>query len=459
MATSLTTPHDRPESASTPWRVRLPFVSTSFASNVRYFALLWPLWWALGIEQLLLPFFVFYEFIRYLIRARWQVRINSAAVAALVLAVWWVVPVYRVDPDFLDIFLKETASVWAQFLMLVLLWNCIQRREEWEKLVDALGVLALYHVIATAIFLSGVWQGQFISLVGRVLPQSMVNASAFFSSISYRGFGFLALPGDVGLFTQRLNALSLTFSSLSMVCLLLLPMMIWRAQMRRGLRRLYYLGLAAGLLVALIYTESRIAYAALLAGTALYIALRLHLLRPANRPLTVALTFIGGAILLILVFLAVDIILRWFQTTFIDLRPGSWSVRAYIYVQTIAMLPEYPITGWGIPIRLPGVRSEYSAGTHSSYLGMLFQHGVVGLMAYLALWITMWRPVVRGLRQYPVRRSTALLWAALASAFLAFNLREVADTWWWDQSVLFVMWLMWGLALTAGRFFNQPQEA
>lgn len=104
-------------------RVRLPFISTSFATNVWLYALLWPLWWALGIEQVLLPFFVFYEFVRSLIANRWQVRINMTALIALALALWWVVPIFWVDTQFLDIFLKEAASIWAQFFILVLFWG------------------------------------------------------------------------------------------------------------------------------------------------------------------------------------------------------------------------------------------------------------------------------------------------------------------------------------------------
>ncbi len=78
-------------------RVSLPFVSTSFVKDLWYYALLWPLWWALGIEQILLPFFVIYELLRFLIRSDWRVRINTTGFIALALAIWWIVPVIWVE--------------------------------------------------------------------------------------------------------------------------------------------------------------------------------------------------------------------------------------------------------------------------------------------------------------------------------------------------------------------------
>lgn len=438
-------------------RVRLPFISTSFATNVWLYALLWPLWWALGIEQVLLPFFVFYEFVRSLIANRWQVRVNMTALIALALALWWVVPIFWVDTQFLDIFLKEAASIWAQFFILVLFWTCIHTKADWFKIVDALTLIAFYTVTASAIYLSGVWRGEFVSVIGRVLPQSMVDASSFFTSIAYRRFGALALPGDVGLFTLRLDAITLSFSALSMLCLLLLPLLYWRMQIARGPARLYYLALIGGVFISLVFTESRIAYLAFLVGVVFYVSLRLHSFRPPNRPLTVALALAGSGLLLMGAVLLLNFILQWFQTTFVDLRPGSWLVRVYVYAQTLALLPQHPIAGWGMSVRLPNVASEYSAGTHSSYLGMLFQHGIIGLLAYLALWLSIWLYVWRGLRQPRLSRHLAWFWCAMAATFLSFNVREVADTWWWDQLLLFTVWLMWGLTMTAGRVLQREK--
>lgn len=430
-----------------PLRARIPFISTSFARNLWYYALLWPVWWLLGIEQLLLPFFVLYETARFLIRSKWRVRLNMTTVFALLLALWWVVPVMWAEREFLDIFLKETSSIWSQALMLILLLNNIRTRREWWLVVGALTILAAYTAAAGVVFASGAWRGEFTSALGVALPSSLVENSVFFSSIAIRRFG--AFAGEGELFPNRLMGFSMSFSALSMICLLLIPLMVWRFQISRGYTRLLYLGVVSGLLVCLLLTGSRIAYVAFLAGLALYCTLRLGLLREPNRPFSVALALTGIGAMLLFGYLVIGPILDSLQSTFIDLRPGSWLVRLEIYLVTLRLLPEHIIAGWGVPVRIPGRSNSFSAGTHSSYLGMLFQHGIIGLSLYLGLWLSIWRLVIRGLRQHYVPRYVSYFWMAIAFALFAFNLREVADTWWWDLSLLYIIWLLWGLIVTA----------
>ena len=446
-----------PTTAPRPIRARIPFVTTSFANNLVYYAALWPLWWLLGVEQILMPFFVLFETARFLIGAGWRVRVNMTILFALGLAVWWVVPIIWADREFLDIFLKETATIWSQFLILVLIWNRVRSEGEWRLVIRALTIIAIYTAAAGMIYVVGLWRGEVVSLVGRILPQSLVDNSSFFSSIAYRRFGAAAV--EVGLLHHRLTALSLSFSSLSMACLLLIPFVAWRSLVARSWQRLFYAAVAFSLVIGLIYTESRISYLALVAGAVLFAVLWLGLLRGQTRLFSLAVALLGAGAFALLGYIAVGTIIRSLQTAFIDLRPGSWLVRLQIYVVTFQLLPEHPIAGWGVPVRIPGAPSDYSAGTHSSYLGMLFQHGIIGLLFYLAIWASVWRAVIKGLAERGLGRERALFWMALAAAFFGFNIREIADSWWWDQSLTFVIWLMWGAALTAARFVPAQTRA
>ncbi len=439
-----------------PIRVRVPFVSTSFTQNLVYYALLWPVWWLLGIEQILLPFFLIYETVRFLIRAQWQVRVNATVLYTLMLAAWWIVPIGWADREFLDIFLKETATIWSQLMILVLVWNEVRSEADWRLVVRALIIFAAYTAATGFIYVGGLWRGEVVSLVGRILPTSLVDSSAFFSSIAYRRFGEMAV--EVGLLRHRMSGFSLSFSSLSMVCLLLSPLIAWRGLVTRGARRVFYILVFIGLVICLIFAESRISYLAFVAGAAIFVVLWMGLLRGHNAVFTIAASLVTAGIAVLLVYATADTILRSLQSAFIDLRPGSWLVRFNIYIVSLRLVPEHPIAGWGVPVRIPGAASTYSAGTHSSFLGMLFTHGIIGLLLYLAIWLSVWKPVLTGLRERQHGRERMLFWVAVASAFLAFNIREVADSWWWDQSLTFVLWLTWGVALTAIRFGPGRQD-
>jgi O-antigen ligase len=433
--------------------VRIPFLTTSFSTDLYLYTLLWPVWWLIGVEQLLLPFFIAWEWLRYLWQSRLRFRLNSAIVWVALLAAWWIVPVIWVEPDHLDIFLKETATSWSQLLFLFVFWNAIRTRKDWNRALRALDVLAFYLAIGGLVFLAGIWRGDLLSVVGRLLPGGLAESSSFFDSISFRSFGAVIVESAV--LARRVSSIALSYSSLSMLCLLLIPIVAWRFMTTRGVARWTNGFVVAALTLCLIFTGSRIAYLAFAAEIGLFLVLRLDMLRWRNKLLSAAFACLLAATIIGVVYLAFSFISDAIGAVFIELRPGSWLVRFSIYRETLRLLWEHPIAGWGAPVQIDNMATVYSAGTHSSYLGMLFQHGIVGLLLYLALWLSLWWVVIRELRQPAQGISVRIFWIAAAAAFFAFNIREVADSWWWDQLLTFTLWLIWGLVLTAPVVFRQ----
>lgn len=442
------------DTASKP--LQIPFVTASFADDLSYYLLLWPVWWALGIEQLLLPFFLGWEFLRALVQQQARFTLNRTALWALLLAIWSLVPIYSIDVEYLDLFVKEVATMTSQFFILFLFWNQVRTAGDWWRVARAVEILALYVALGSLIFLSGLWQGEFVSGVGRLLPDGLAESSSFFESIALRAFGGTD-PGS-GVLIARVSSFSLKFSGLSMISLLLIPFTVWRIEAHGGWWRLINLFTLAGLFASLFYAESRVAYAAFLAGLAVYVTLRSGLMRGHNKAFSVAAGIVAVAALLIFVYVAYSTVVEAVQLIVFDWRPGSFFVRFRIYQETLKLLPEHWLAGWGTSIRIPNAPSNFSAGTHSSYLGMLFQHGVVGLGFYLLIWLSVWRATWRGLRLPDKSKLELTFWVAMAAGFLAYNVREAFDTWWWDQLTTIVVWGMWGMAVTAFRAFR-PHES
>ena len=434
-------------------RLAIPFVNTSFGTDVQIYLILWPLWWVLGVEQLLSPFFLAWETVRHLLYTGGRFSINAPIRWAFLLALWWLVPVGWVEREHLDIFLKEAATAWSQVLVLFLFWNGLRTARDWWRVVRGLKILAAYIALGGLVFVLGLWRGEVLSLVGRALPAPLIKSSAFFSSISFRTFGTISARGS--LLFQRVSSFALQFSGLSMVCLLLIPFTAWRLSKVKGVACYGQAIVLVGLLLCLVYAESRIAYLAFAVGLAVFVALKFGLFRSPNRSLLLALVALAVALVVGAAHLAFSEIAQALRTAILEWRPGSWLVRFRIYQETLRLLPEHLIAGWGIPVRIRGMLSVYSAGTHSSYLGMLFQHGVIGLALYLGLWLSIWRKIVKGLRARAIPRSFRLFWGMATASMLSFNIREVADTWWWDQLVTMTIWTIWGLILTAPRFFSR----
>jgi hypothetical protein len=456
MTTTTQTAATRPIFSRKPLLVRIPFLTTTFSTDLYLYALLWPLWWLIGIEQLLLPFFIVWELLRYLWQSQLRFRLNWTVTWVFLLAVWWIVPIIWVDREYLDIFLKEAATAWSQFFFLFLFWNGVRTEKAWKQGLRAVEVLAAYIAIGGLIFLSGIWRGDLLSVAGRLLPTGLIESSAFFESISYRTFGTIVIGGAV--FTQRISSFSLTFSDLSMVCLFLIPVVAWRFLTTRGWGRIISGFVVVGLMLCLIFAGSRIAYIAFAAQLGLLLVLRLDLLHGKNKWLAAALSCVIASVVIAVVYLAYSLLGDIIGLVFVDVRPGSWLVRFNIYRETWRLLWDHPIAGWGVPVRIPYLPTIYSAGTHSSYLGVIFKHGFVGLFLYIGLWLSIWHVVIRGLRQPAQTVGLRGFWIAAAAAFFALNIREAADSWWWDQLIVFAIWLIWGLVLTAPKVFANSKQ-
>lgn len=435
----------------------VPFINTPFSVDLRLYLVLWPVWWALGIEQLLAPFFLAWEAVRLFVRTRGHVFVSTSACLAAGLALWWLVPVARVESDFLDIFLKDTATAWSQVLMLILLWNSLRSARAWHRVVRGLNVLAAYIALGGLIFALGLWRGELLSVIGRLLPASLTQSSAFFESIAWRDLGSVS-PGVGEFMPLRLSSFALRPSGLSLMCLLLIPFIGWRVSGSRGWVRLGQALILVGLLVCLVGSGSRIAYFAFAAGCGLYVLLRLrHLLRPKGAVLIIPL---AAAILLAvgIGYVGIDAVKDLLDTVLFQVRRGSWGVRLLVYQETLRLLPQYPIAGWGVSQRIPELPSEYSAGTHSDILAMLFQHGMVGLLLYVGLWFSIWRDITRGLRGRAGSPLHRLLWIMVAVGMLSFNIRALAGIWWWDQLLTMTVWTMWGLIMARPRLTIEYTE-
>jgi O-antigen ligase len=436
----------------------IPFVSTPFSFDLMLVLILWPLWWVLGVEQLLPPFFLAWETARYLVQNRGKFTLAAPVVWAGLLAIWWLVPAAWVDREFADIFVKETASAWSQVMILFLFWNGVRTASEWRQVARGLKWLAFFIALGGVIFATGLWRGSLTSAVGLMLPDSLVDSSTFFRSIAIRRLGTLTAERGA-LFSARVSSLTLTPSSVSLVSLLLIPLIVWQIREAAGRSRILPGLVLAGLLVCLVGSESRIAYAAFLVGCAVFALYAIGLFRRPKRLLQGILVIGCVSLVVVVAVIGLDRIVQAVREFFLSWRPGSWWVRLRIYEATFEMLPEHPIAGWGVQQRLPGTRSSFSAGSHSSVLGMLFLHGIVGLVLYVGLWVSIWRETLRGLRARLATRELRGFWIAAAIALLCFNIRELADTWWWDQSITMTIWALWGLIIAAPGLISVKRES
>lgn len=130
------------------------------------------------------------------------------------------------------------------------------------------------------------------------------------------------------------------------------------------------------------------------------------------------------------------------RTGVVEVRGGSLKDRVEVYRATLEKWPERRWFGFGTTRNSPDVR--YPLGSHNMYLGTLFQRGAVGLAALLALMVYAYYRLVRGLSR-PGGHRPFLLFAAVS--MLAGSMAGLADIFDLDATVQVLFWTLMGLVV------------
>ena len=380
-----------------PRRLVLPFLETDPLFDVRWAVILLPVWWWLGVEQFIWPVIFGLATLKMLHLQGWRLRLNGPLRwFALFLGIVAVSGLFIVEAERWLTFWRNFGAFAAGFLVLLIVSN---RARTWPAIERLLNAALLAVLIAGAVGLlgaMGVWRPSFLSLAGRMMPEAVL-ATSYGRAIAFRALGEFGWFVGLDLFF-RLNSFFLFSNHYSSALVYAIPFLFYKLGYGRGWRRgLIGLGIVL-LLINLVYTTGRVALLSLLGGAliflvfyslrqrvvkvlgALALAAAIWLLALAT---TVEITspgqgggLIGGAIE------AVD--------AFVFARgEGSYTSRFGVYEATIAGFLERPLFGWGTERDVEGL--DLPAGSHSEYFAALYRQGLLGLLALLGLYLSVWR--------------------------------------------------------------------
>ncbi|MDR3311170.1 MAG: O-antigen ligase family protein [Oscillospiraceae bacterium] len=214
---------------------------------------------------------------------------------------------------------------------------------------------------------------------------------------------------------------------------------------RDDLRRLFYAGALAVLVLCLVLTFSRGGYIGLAAAALVFLVML------DRRFIIVAVLGI-----LLLPFVLPDTVVNRF-TSIGDLKDGSTSYRLSIWLATLTMLRDYWFVGVG-----PGTAAfnkiypkyAYDASiaqhSHNLFLQLVCDAGILALFAFLAVVISAVRACAAGLARAGDRFSRAYRIAAV-SAIAGFLVQSMTDYSFYNYRVTLVFWAVVGLTAAAAR--------
>lgn len=223
----------------------------------------------------------------------------------------------------------------------------------------------------------------------------------------------------------RLSGPFVSYSSMSMAVLLLIPMAVVYFR-DRILNKIL---IVSALTLMLILTESRLALVAYC-----FFVLLLFYFVSLNRFPAGRFWLVFGVFVFIFGSIYTDLYSYVYDMLF-GVRSASVGTRGKIYYESIIAISEYPIVGWGNSNPLEMSSQRFSAGTHSSYIAMAYQHGLIALGVYIGLWLGV---LYLCMKKFFSFSGVGVYSVVMCAGMVAFFIREAFDIWWWDQILLFI---------------------
>lgn len=281
----------------------------------------------------------------------------------------------------------------------------------------------------------------------RVVPQAQ-----------FYGLQPLGAPvGPQGLYPGRSTATIGNPIFLGGYAALLLPLVIVLALQTRGRQGWGYGAASVLLFGALIGSQARAAWAAALVALLLVLVLLRRSPHLWRRLVVLAIlcALVGGAIVL----RQQASMARHLGPTFTG-ADSSLQFRLYLWKHTLAMIAQRPVTGWGFStmlgrfadlgspeyFRLFGFQVLGIDSPHNDLLSMAFNTGLLGLLGYLWIWITLARSLRRSL--HAAQAANPRLDVGLAASLLAYAFWVQLA--WTQVGPAQVFWTFGGIAVALG---------
>lgn len=239
---------------------------------------------------------------------------------------------------------------------------------------------------------------------------------------------------------------------------LLLPVGVGLAMLGTG-RRWWGCAVATALLYgAMIGSQTRGAWVASAGGAAILVALMPKSRAGWRRLATLAAVF--ATMTVIMVSTRPETFLTQRAASTFDLGGRSLRVRIYLWKHTLSLIAQRPVLGWGFSnlrgrfpdlgspeyIELFGLTVMGVDSPHNDLLHIAFSTGVLGLAAYLWIWVALAFSLWRTLRTRAAMPSLAV--ALIASLAAYFVWLQVA---WTQVGPAHAFWTLGGVAVALGR--------
>ncbi len=376
-----------------------------------------PLWWFIGIDQFIFPFIVFILLIVYIFHPQKDDKKIPFILAPLFLflIVYAVSGFFIIEKIRYFIYSYNLIQYISVTLLIFISVKTLNKVRWVESMIWVLFIIILLTSVLGLISIisgRGMW---FKTSLSGFIPEAFKDSeflkTAFTKNIanpSAKIFGYNY---------TRLQGLFIYSNSYAQALIVVIPLVFYlfcsvnlkiKGRIKYLLRAAIFFGLSL-IAANLLFTTSRSALLGILAGSLWWLLFweKWHLRSGRHMAIFIAAISVIAAILIPVFAVYFDDIL--------SARSGSLDSRITIYEKTIESWLERPFFGWGATREIIDVFPEAGTrkgiaplGSHSTYLGLLYRQGIVGLLVFLWFIAGIFHSIGKGYRRLKVYEDSRL---------------------------------------------------
>jgi len=141
-----------------------------------------------------------------------------------------------------------------------------------------------------------------------------------------------------------------------------------------------------------------------------------------------------------------------------DIKPQSDTTRMLIIRKSIESLRSSPVFGWGTQRNMEVIALDPEIkplGSHSNYLAYLYRYGLVGFSIFIFIYAFVFIHIIRLSGRSSPSRYYADLGLFAGWAFVNNITQSLVTVMDFDVSLLLMIWMIWGLVITADSIVNK----
>lgn len=363
-----------------PSHFSIPLITTNPVTDIGILIGLTPVWWFMGIEQLIWPFVFGWVALKVFFIKKGKVVFTGVMKVFILFLIIQLISAFSLTELYSWIvFIRNFSVFLIAFFLIFILSNSIH---EWSQLkwllkvaVIVMGVSSFIGILGTI----GVWRPNYVSPLTRFLPTWVFQSGAV-NNIANRSIGHLTTFLSIQYF--RIDGFFLYPTLYATTLISIIPVAIFLSQIdRQKISRIVWTGIAGILLFNLLSTTGRAATISFIAG---FLFLQLFIVRK-DRVLR------WSAILLVIVLILISLTQKEILNSIFEFfSTRSSDERLNVYSQSFEMLAQRPLFGWGTARNIDSLGVSLPLGSHSYYIAMLFRFGLVGFFVFALMYWMLW---------------------------------------------------------------------